>query len=83
MTVREFTSKCANPFMWVDVLDHVTGKNVVCTSDINAFKNAEHSDKNSSSYEFYAYLHDFLDREVKEFRYVFDFCMEEGFVLYV
>lgn len=82
MTVREFISKCANDLMWVDVRDHATGKNVRDTTRIIDYKKAEHPDKNSSSYEFYAYLHDVLDLEVTRFRYVFDFCMEEGFVLY-
>lgn len=83
MTVREFTSKCINSFMWVDVRDHATDKNVRDTARVIGYKKAEHPDKNSSSYEFYAYLHDFLDCEVKAFRYAFDLCMEEGFVLYV
>lgn len=87
MTVREFTSKCKNSFMCVDVRDCVTGKYVRDTTRIIDYVTAGQPDKNcrenSRAYEFYKYLNDVLDSEVKEFEYSFDLCMGEGFVLYV
>ena len=83
MTVREFTSKCKNSFMSVDVRDHVTGKYIRDTTRVIDYEIAENPDENSSSYEFYKYLNDVLDSEVKEFKYAFDLCMGERFVLYV
>lgn len=83
MTVREFTSKCKNSFMCVDVRDHVTGKYVRDTTRVIDYVTAGQPDKNYSSYDFYKYLQEVLDRDVKEFKYAFDVCMGERFVLYV
>lgn len=83
MTVREFTSKCKNSFMCVDVRDHVTGKYVRDTTRVIDYVTAGQTDKNYSSYDFYKYLQEILDRDVKEFKYAFDVCMGERFVLYV
>lgn len=80
MTVRDFTSKCANSFMWVEIFDHSTGKCVRDTARVIDYQEAERPDKNSS---YSNYIRDVLDNEVKRFKYSFDFCMEEGFVLYV
>lgn len=37
MTVRDFTSKCANSFMWAEIFDHATGKCVRDTARVIDF----------------------------------------------
>lgn len=81
MTVRDFTSKCANVLMCVDVRFRDTGKNVRDTMRVMDYVTAENPDKNSRAYEFHKSLNEVLDLEVKEFEYSFDLC--KGFVLYV
>lgn len=87
MTVRDFTSKCKNSLMCVDVRFRDTGENVRDTTRVMDYVTAENPDKNcrenSRAYEFYKSLHEVLELEVKEFEYSFDLCMGEGFVLYV
>lgn len=83
MTVRDFTSKCVNSMMFVDLVDENTWENVRDTARVMDYETAQNPDKNPRAYEFYKSLHEVLELEVKEFRYSFDLGMGEGFVLYV
>lgn len=83
MNVRDFTSKCVNSLMFVDLVNESTGKSVRDTTRVMDYVIAQDPDKNSRAYEFYQGLHEVLGMEVKAFEYSFDLCMGEGFVLYV
>lgn len=83
MTVREFASKCNNPYMWVDVERLETKQPILSTSLADVRDVADGTIADAHKGEYQLSIWNILDREVKEFRYVFDLCMEEGFVLYV